>query len=51
VRPFKPLRRPPRNDGLNSSYHYIGIRSEYRPHRELWCRQVAKRLTCPRAGA
>jgi hypothetical protein len=46
VQPFNPLERAPRNHGLNSSYRYIGLRSEYRPGRELWCHQRGKRLVC-----
>ena len=50
VRPFNPLQPAPRNDGLNSNYHYIGERSTYRPGRELWCEQQGQRLVCRRAA-
>ena len=44
--PFNPLLPPPRNDGLNSNYRYIGRKSVYRPGAELWCTQRGLKLVC-----
>jgi hypothetical protein len=53
VSPFNPLAPAPRNNGLNSNYHYLFARDVYRPGRELWCRQRGPELVCshsPEAG-
>jgi Tannase and feruloyl esterase len=50
VQPFDPLSPPPHNNGLNSNYHYIGIDTEYRSGRALWCRQEGSRLVCTGAA-
>ncbi len=36
---FNPTLPAPKNDGLNSNYHYIGIKSAYEPHNETWWEQ------------
>ena len=46
VAPFNPLTAPPSNAGLNSNYHYIGVRSAYQPGNGLWCTQQGTRLVC-----
>jgi hypothetical protein len=46
VAPFNPLTPPPRNNGLNSNYHYIGVTSAYQPGNELWCLQEGTKLVC-----
>ena len=46
VSPFNPLAPAPRNNGLNSNYHYLFERDVYRPGRELWCRQRGPELVC-----
>jgi hypothetical protein len=48
VAPFDPTRPAPRNDGLNSNYHYVGYDSTYRPGTALWCRQDGPTLRCTR---
>ena len=50
VQPFDPLSPPPHNNGLNSNYHYIGIDTEYRSGRELWCSQEGRQLVCTGAA-
>ena len=46
VQPFNPLLPPPRNNGLNSNYRYIGRISAYRTGNELWCTQRGPALVC-----
>ena len=46
VEPFDPLRPAPMNNGLNSNYHYIGERNDYKPGNELWCPEDHQPLTC-----
>jgi feruloyl esterase len=46
VSPFNPLAPAPRNHGLNSGYRYLFRRDVYRPGRELWCHQRARKLVC-----
>ena len=48
VQPFNPLAPAPHNNGLNSNYRYIGLNTEYRPARELWCEQKEQSLLCTR---
>jgi len=48
VSPFDPTRPAPRNDGLNSNYHYVGYASTYRPDAALWCHQDGPTLRCTR---
>ncbi|MCU7724974.1 tannase/feruloyl esterase family alpha/beta hydrolase [Actinoplanes sp. KI2] len=48
VLPFDPTRPAPRNDGLNSNYHFIGYASTYRTDAALWCRQDGPALRCTR---
>jgi hypothetical protein len=48
VAPFNPTRPAPRNNGLNSNYHYVGYASTYRPGAALWCRQDGPTLRCTR---
>ncbi|MBV8957084.1 MAG: tannase/feruloyl esterase family alpha/beta hydrolase [Solirubrobacterales bacterium] len=50
VKPFDPVALSPRNDGLNSNYHYLFRRDVYRPGRELWCEQRERTLVCTRAS-
>ena len=46
VAPLNPLTSPPRNNGLNSNYRYIGVTSAYQPGNELWCTQRGTSLVC-----
>ena len=46
VQPFNPLLPPPRNNGLNSNYRYIGRIGVYRTGNELWCTQRGSALVC-----
>jgi hypothetical protein len=46
VAPFDPLAAPPRNNGLNSNYRYVGETSAYQPGNELWCIQRGTELVC-----
>jgi feruloyl esterase len=46
VTPFNPLNPPPKNNGLNSNYDYIGKTSAYQPGNELWCTQQGTTLVC-----
>jgi feruloyl esterase len=48
VLPFDPTRPAPRNDGLNSNYHFVGYASTYRPDAAQWCRQEGPALRCAR---
>jgi hypothetical protein len=48
VAPFDPTRAAPRNNGLNSNYHYVGYATTYRPDAALWCRQDGPALRCTR---
>ena len=48
VTPFDPTSPAPRNQGLNSNYHYVGYTSTYRPDAALWCRQDGPTLRCGR---
>lgn len=46
ARPFNPLARAPRNEGLNSNYRYIGRRSAYKSDNELWCTRRGPSIAC-----
>jgi feruloyl esterase len=46
VRPFNPLAPAPRNRGLNSNYHYVGLKTTYRSGTALWCGQQGSQLVC-----
>jgi hypothetical protein len=46
VRPFNSTEPAPRNDGLNSNYHYFGLKSTYKPGNETWCKQNGVTLVC-----
>ncbi len=46
VAPFDALGPVPHNAGLNSNYEYIGARSAYQPHNELWCHEQGTGLAC-----
>jgi Tannase and feruloyl esterase len=46
VRPFDALAPVPPGKGLNRNYAYIGIRSAFDPHNELWCRLNGPNFTC-----
>ena len=48
VTPFNPTLPAPKNNGLNSGYHYVGLASTYRPNGALWCRQDGPTLRCSR---
>jgi hypothetical protein len=48
VTPLNPQANVPRNDGLNSNYHYALKGLVYSPKHQLWCHQAGRRLVCAR---
>jgi hypothetical protein len=46
VSPTDALAPAPRNEGLNSNYDYIGKRSAYQPHNQLWCHEQGTGYSC-----
>jgi Tannase and feruloyl esterase len=48
VAPFDAAAPAPVNQGLNSAYRYIGIRSTYEP-KQTWCTQEGFTLVCKRS--
>jgi hypothetical protein len=48
VPPFDASQQAPRNNGLNSNYHYVGYARTYRPDAALWCWQDGPTLRCTR---
>jgi len=46
IEPFDPVQPAPSNNGLNSSYRYIGETSDYKPGNALWCPDRSEPLTC-----
>ncbi|MGH3192440.1 MAG: hypothetical protein ACRDOL_35375 [Streptosporangiaceae bacterium] len=45
VPPLNAATPAPRNNGLDSNYHYIGIKSAFRPE-QTWCTQRGSTTVC-----